>query len=415
MSSQPAAPTRAPWGLVALLVIAMVISFFDRGNLGVAAPVIAPELGLSPWALGLLLSAFFWTYSISQIGTGWLVDRVEVKWVYAGGFVLWSVATLGTAGVSSFAGLLYMRFLLGVGEAVTYPASSRVLAAVIPENRRGLANSLIDLGARIGPALGTFCGALMVVKYGWRALFLITGGCGLLWLAPWLIAAPSALATRTIAAAAAPISWSMLLRRRAVWGTCGGLFGANYAWYFILSWLPSYLVRERHFSLNSVAYWGALPYLFMAVSSLGGGILADRWIARGRSPVRVRRQFLVTGLALTAVCMPAVLIPRLEFAVAGLLVTCFTFGIYASNLFSLTQTLAGPSAAGRWTGVQNACGNLAGVVSPAVTGWIVKETGQFALAFVGAGLACFAGAMSFWFLVKDDEARGAFAGPRTAS
>ncbi len=383
-----------------LLVIVMCISFFDRGNLAVAAPILARELGLSPWSLGVLLSAFFWTYALFQIVSGWAVDRFQVRLAYAVGFLLWSLATLGTGLVSSFAGLLVMRFLLGIGESVTYPASSRILAAVFPENRRGLANALVDLGARIGPAAGTFAGALLVASIGWRGLFFITGGLGLLWLVPWAITAPRVL-EQTPGVQAPELSWGQLLRSKSVWGTCGGLCGANYSWYFILTWLPSYLVRERHFSLNSLAYWGALPFVLMAVSSLGGGILADRLISRGSPAVKVRKRFLVTGLLLTAVFMPTVLIPRVELAVAGLLIACFTFGIYASNLFALTQALAGAGAAGRWTGIQNACGNLAGIVSPMLTGWIVDRTGVFTLAFVCAGAACLAGAASFGLLVRD--------------
>ncbi len=397
----PETKHKHPWGLVLLLVAAMIVSFFDRGNLAVAAPVIAPELGISTWNLGLLLSAFFWTYAVCQIAAGWLSDRLEVRWVYAGAFVLWSAATLSTAFMTTFTGLLAMRLLLGMGESVTYPATSRVLAAVIAERRRGLANSLVDLGARLGPALGTMCGALLVAKVGWRGLFLITGGAGVLWLIPWLARAPRKLTpTHAVEATAGP-GWGELLRRRAVWGTCGGLFGANYAWYFLLSWLPSYLVRERQFSLNSVAFVGALPYVLMAVSSISGGLLADRWVSRGASPVKVRRGFLVTGLLLTSALLPLVLVPRIEFAVTGLFAACFTLGIYASNLFSLTQTLAGPEAAGRWTGLQNACGNLAGIVGPIVTGWIVTTTGAFAVAFLAASLSCVLGAASFGLLVSD--------------
>lgn len=395
---------RQSWTLLALLVCAMVVSFFDRGNLAVAAPVLAPEFGLSSWHLGLLLSAFFWTYAGCQVAAGWLSDKVEVRWVYAGGFLLWSGATLSTALVGSFSGLLAMRLVLGVGESITYPASSRVLAAVFPEERRGLANSLVDLGARLGPALGTMCGALLVARVGWRGLFVVTGTAALVWLVPWFAYAPRKLEGAVRSAPRGPmgsggIGWRELLHRKAVWGTCGGLCGANYAWYFLLSWLPSYLVRERHFSLNSVAIWGAMPYLCMAVSSLGGGILADRWIARGGSAVRVRRGFLVTGLGLTALLLPAVLIPGIEWALGALFLSCFTFGIYASNLFSLTQTLAGPEAAGRWTGVQNACGNLAGIVSPALTGWFLHVTGHFAVAFLAASVSCLLGAASFGLLV----------------
>jgi len=195
------------------------------------------------------------------------------------------------------------------------------------------------------------------------------------------------------------LSWSRLLRSRSVWGTCGGLCGANYSWYFLLTWLPTYLVRERQVSYRSLAFLGTLPFLLMVVSSLGCGILADRLISRGASAVRVRKGFLVTGLSLTAVFMLGVLSPRGELAIVSLMTACFTFGIYASNLFALTQVLAGAGAAGRWTGLQNACGNLAGIISPIFTGWIVERTGTFAMAFVCAGAACLAGAASFGLLV----------------
>jgi MFS transporter, ACS family, D-galactonate transporter len=391
------------WTVVALLVLAMVISFFDRGNLAVSAPVLAPQLGLSTWSLGVLLSSFFWTYSIAQIGAGSLVDRLDVRLAYSLGFLLWSAATLSTAMMTSFAGLLGARLILGVGESVTYPATSHILAATVPEARRGLANSLVDLGARLGPALGTFCGALLVQRVGWRGLFLVTGIVGMVWLIPWLLIAPRINAHGNPRAKA--ISWKELLTRRAVWGTVGGLCGANYAWYFLLSWLPSYLVRERHLSLGSLAVWGSLPYLLMAITSLSGGILADRWIRRGASPIRTRRGFLVSGLSATALVLPATLLPSRGWALAGLLLSCLAFGIYASNLFSLTQTLAGPEAAGRWTGLQNACGNLMGILSSVITGWLVTATGQFAIAFLAASLSCLAGAASFWFLVSEGEAQ----------
>lgn len=403
MSISTSVRVQHPWGLVCLLAIAMTINFFHRGNLAVAAPVLGPELGLSALKLGVLLSAFYWTYAICQIWAGSLVDRFDVRWVYTAGFLLWSLATFCSGLVVSFATLLILRLLLGLGESVAYPASSRILAATFPESRRGLANSVIDLGARVGPAFGTLCGGLMVAGLGWRWLFRLTGGIGLLWLIPWLFLAPAMAPPKNQPAVNQKGGWGPLLRRRPVWGTCGGLCGANYAWYFLLSWLPSYLVKERHFSLNSMAIWAAAPYLLMAVSSIGGGALADRLIARGGSPVRVRRNFLAIGLLLTALLMPSVLIPRIEWALAGLLLTCFCFGIYASNLWSLSQTLAGAEAAGRWTGFQNACGNVAGIVAPTLTGWIVAQTGEFALAFLGASAACLAGAASFWFLVRASD------------
>jgi sugar phosphate permease len=175
---------------------------------------------------------------------------------------------------------------------------------------------------------------------------------------------------------------------------------AGGAWFF-QAWLPTYLVKERHVSFGSLAFLGTLPFLLMVVSSLGCGILADRLISGGRSAVKVRKAFLVSGLTLTAVFMLGVLSPWGEMAITSLMIACFTFGIYASNLFALTQALAGAGAAGRWTGLQNACGNLAGIISPMLTGWIVERTGTFAMAFVCAGIACLAGAASFGLLVGD--------------
>ncbi|HXK59290.1 MAG TPA: MFS transporter [Acidobacteriota bacterium] len=397
-----------PWVIVALLVVALVINFVDRGNLSVAAPVLAPELGINDDQLGTLFSAFFLTYAICQIGVGWLSDRFEVKWVYAAGFLLWGLASMGHALAGGFAGLLAMRFALGVGESVTYPATSRILAAAIPEHRRGLANSLVDaVGARIGPALGILVGTWIISWWGWRFMFIAIGGIGLLWLVPWIIFMPRMSAERESARKVTEqkpsIRWQELVTHRAFWGTCGGLMGANYAWYFLLTWLPSYLVNERGFSLASMGLIGSFPFLIMVIPSLGAGMLADWLIARGGSPIRVRKFFLSFGLLLTSILLPLTLIPQVEFGVAALFAASFALGIYASNLFALTQSLAGAEAAGRWTGLQNACGNIPGIIAPFVTGWIVQTTGQYFAAFIAAGVACLIGSACFGLLIREGD------------
>lgn len=390
--------TIRPWALVFLLVVGTSVSFFDRGNVAIAAPVLGPALGLSAMQKGLLLSSFFWTYSVLLVLAGWLADRVQVKWLYAGGFLLWSLATLGTAAMSTFAGLLVMRLLLGVGETVVYPCNGKILVAAFNEERRGLANALTDLGARLGPMSGNLLGGLLVASVGWRGLFAGTGAGALIWLIPWLMWAPR-IEIAPKGSAGDDTGWADLLRRRDVWGTFVGLCGANYAWYFLLSWLPSYLADERHFTMKSVAVWGALPYLVMAVAQVNGGVMADRWIRRGHPAVTVRRGIMVGGLLLTAVLLPLALLPRIEWAFVGIFVAFCAFGTYVSNLWALTQTLAGSRAVGRWTGMQNAFGNLAGVVSP-ITGWLVSRTGNFQIAFVAASVACVVGAAGFGLLVR---------------
>jgi MFS family permease len=389
-----------PRTLLFLLTLGMCINFFDRVSLSVSAPVWAPELHITTWSLGLLLSSFFWTYSVCQIGSGWLVDRVEARSAYAVAFTLWSIATLCMAFASSFKGLLSMLLVLGVCESLAYPMTSHIIASAFPEERRGLANSLVDLGARLGPAAGTVGGGLLIAHVGWRGLLIICGIGGGLWVVPWLLLAPR-LPVSHGKSTDAVVSWRRLLSKQAVWGTFGGISGANYAWYFLLTWLPSYLMRERHFSLASLAAFGSLPYLFMAISSVSGGALSDYLIKRGHAPIFVRKVFLSVGLCAMAFLLPFVLLPQTALSLAGLYSSCFGFGIYASNLFSLTQALAGTQAAGRWTGAQNCCGNAVGIASGICTGWLVQHTGSFATPFIAASCACLLGAASFWLLVRE--------------
>lgn len=391
---------RHPGALLFLLTLAMCINFFDRVGLSVAAPILGPELHISTWSLGVLLSSFFWTYSICQIASGWLVDRVEARAAYAAAFTLWSLATISMAFANSFRGLLSLFLVLGVCESFAYPMTSRIIAIAFPEERRGAANSLVDLGARLGPAAGTLGGGLLIAHIGWRGLLLTCGIGGGLWVIPWLLVA-SPIRTSGRRTADGTISWGRLLSKRALWATVGGISGANYAWYFLLTWMPSYLVRERHLSLSSMATLGSVPYLCMAVSSVSGGFVSDYFIKQGHPPILVRKAFLSVGLTLTALLLPTVLIPDTRGALAGLYLSCFGFGIYASNLFSLTQALAGSHAAGRWTGVQNCFGNMVGIASAVCTGWLVQKFGNFNFPFIAASAACLLGATSFWVLVRE--------------
>src|SRR5579872_1824757 len=173
-SSSAAASTKlspALFGIALLLAISVLINYVDRGTLAIAAPLLKEDLHLSPSQLGILLSAFFWTYAPFQIVSGWFVDRFEVTWVLAGGFLLWSVATAATGLVHGFAVLFVLRLILGIGESVAYPSYSKILARDFAEHHRGLANALIDAGSKCGPAIGTLLGGVLMAAYGWRPFF----------------------------------------------------------------------------------------------------------------------------------------------------------------------------------------------------------------------------------------------------
>jgi ACS family D-galactonate transporter-like MFS transporter len=395
------APTR-PWIVIALLFFAAAINYIDRGSLSVAAPRLVTEFSLSPVQMGFLLSAFFWSYTVFQLVAGWLADRYSVTWVFGIGFFLWSAATMGSAFTGGLVSLAVLRLALGVGESVAFPCYSKVIAAGFTVERRGLPNSLLEAGTKLGPAIGTLGGGLLVSRYGWRVMFLVLGLGSLLWLIPWSIWAPRPAANTRVPesgpAGPAPTMLRILARRDA-WGTFIGNFCYTYAYYFLLTWLPSYLVKERHVSLAMMGVIGSIPFWGSALAAVLSGWASDAWIRRGASPTRVRKTFVVSGLLLSTVMVPAALVDDLGISIALLSLAYVAFGIYASNHWAITQTLAGHEAAGKWTGLQNTIGNLSGIVAPIATGFLVQETGSFFWAFVSPAVLAMVGVCCYLFLV----------------
>jgi ACS family D-galactonate transporter-like MFS transporter len=386
--------------IVALLAISVFINYIDRGSLSIAAPALEDELRLSPSQLGVLLSSFFWTYAGFQILSGWLVDRYNVNGVLAAGFFVWSAATAATSVAHSFLVLLTLRLLLGAGESVAFPSYSKILAKHCPEILRGRANAFISSGIASGPAFGIFFGAMLMARYGWRPCFIGLGLLSLLWLLPWVKWMPRGPGLAVPSTACTP-GIREILKHRSAWGTFAGLFAYNYLSYFLLTWLPSYLVRERDFSMQKMGGIGGAAYLILALSALISGWISDFWIAHGGTPTRVRKTFTALGLALASIFCFAVAVFAFDSRLATLFLflTCAGAGLCTSNLWAITQTLAGPLAAGKWTGLQNFVGNFAGIVSPALTGFVVERTGHFFWAFLVTAGVLLGGAISWAFVV----------------
>jgi ACS family D-galactonate transporter-like MFS transporter len=397
--------------LAVLLALSIFINYIDRGNLALAAPLIKDELGLSFYQIGLLLSSFFWTYAIFQIVSGWLVDRFPVNWVLALGILLWSAATFGTGLVHSFTTLLAMRLILGIGESVAYPSYSKIISRHFSEFQRGRANSLISAGQASGPAFGTLLGGMVIAHVGWRLFFIIFGIASSLWLLPWVRYMQRPAQTTEGAQEPPIVSPSIppdespsatilqILRQRSAWGTFAGLFAYNYLWYFFITWLPFYLVRERHFSVQRMSIITGMAFLTLATSALLSGWLSDKWIAAGGTPTRVRKTFTGAGPLIASSIMPVVIVANHGVAVALLLLSCVGLGMCTSNLWSVTQTLAGPATSGKWTGLQNFTGNLAGWITPALIGLIVQRTGNFFWVFVITSIVTVLGAAAWIFVV----------------
>ena len=393
-------PKTLHWFALGLLVISVCINYADRGNLGVAAKSIERDLHFTQDELGTLFGIFFLTYAAGQLVAGKIIDHWNVNWVYAAGFLIWSAATGLTGLANSFTAILFLRLVLGAGEAVAYPAYSKIIAAVFPESLRGTANALIDAGSKMGPALGVYLGVKLIERFTWRGMFAIIAVASFLWLIPWCFVAPK-LAVRRLAKASvwAP-TYAELVRKRAFWGTVLGLFGGNYAWYFVLNWLPYYFETERHYTRGRLALFGSLPFWAVAISSLLFGVLADALIRRGYHAGRVRQAFVSLGLVgCCAFMLPAVLVPQEALFNLLLILACVSMAGFSSNNWALTQTLSGVEAAGKWTGFQNCIGNIAGFVANYVSGVIVQETHSFFLAFAVTCLVLLVGAFGYWNVI----------------
>ncbi|HEY1726239.1 MAG TPA: MFS transporter [Steroidobacteraceae bacterium] len=386
--------------LIALMTALLLVNYVDRGNLATVGPLLIDHLGLSNAQLGLLLSAFYFTYAPAQLLAGWLCERGNVYWLLAVGVAVWSLTTAATALATGFASLLLLRLVLGLGESVIFPGSSRLFAQQVPEQRRGAANGWMAVGLTIGPAIGTFAGSLIAARFGWQASFLVFGMLSLLWLWPWM---------RFASAAAAPVSrpapppYREMLRRRAAWGAFLGHFSSNYSFYFLISWLPTYLVKVRGLSIGQMGIVGGLLfYTIAAVSCVGGGWYSDRMIARGAAVNFVRKAFVVYGQIGVGLCLiVCALSPTL--AIPSLLLSALFVGIESGPVYNIAQTLAGPRAASQWVGVQNFFGNLAGIVAPYATGLIVDRFGRYDWAFLVAGAITFAGAAAWGLLIPKVE------------
>jgi ACS family D-galactonate transporter-like MFS transporter len=404
-----AGPTSVRWRIFLVLLGIVTLNYVDRGSLSVALPMISRELHISPQLTGLILSSFFWTYALMQIPGGWLADRYRPRIVAGASCVGWGLAQTLIAVASNVPGLIALRLLLGAAEAPVYPAGGKLNAVWLPPGERGRGAVLLDGGAPLGAAIGGVVVSGLIVWTGsWRlaslAVGLLTIVAGLLaWRyirnTPREHPAANAAECEYIERAhreedaGAPASQRAgllpYLRFRSFWAMCLGWMGFNGVFYGLLTWGPLYLSETKGFDISAIG-WSTLA-IFGAgfVGELTGGVLSDRWKARGGSPNPVMRTLLgIAGVAVVAGLFGVVVVPNALVTVALLAVVLF-FLRWAGLYWSVPTILAGRDNAGVVGGAMNLFGNIAGIVTPIVVGLIVGATGSYTgglLFFVGAGV-----------------------------
>jgi MFS family permease len=397
------------WTVIWLLSLGMIIAYVSRSNLSVALamPDFIQSFHLSDTDRGTLNSAFFWAYAALQIPAGWVVDRYGVKLPYAFSFLFWCLASAGTAFARTVPQLMALRVVLGVGESVVAPASYRWIRFNFEEKQRGLAVGLYMTGTKIGPAVGAPLAAWLIGLYDWRMMFLILGLGGLLWLVPWMLLVEDndrKLAETAAKTAGPPVPFSRIVASPVTWGTVIATFCYMYFVYFCMTWMPAYFVEQRHLSLSKMGLYTFFSFGGMAIVAALAGWAADLLIARGSSPVMVRKWFTIAGFAIACTELIGARTSSVPVALTLAVVSLSGLGLATANYWALTQTLIPAAAIGRVSGIQNCSASVAGIVAPILTGWLKQQTGSYEASMGIVWVFLVIGVLSYLVMVREKYA-----------
>ena len=407
---------RVRWGIAGVLGVGTFVNYIDRVNLSVATPAIMKDFGLSASEMGLLSSAFLWTYAMLQIPVGSIIDRIGVAWVNRVAAFLWTVASFASAAAGGLGLLLISRLLLGVGEAPTIPAGWKSIGQWFPKHERGTATAIFDGCAKLSNVLGIPVMAFLVSAYGWPAAFVFTGVLSAVYLLVWwlLYLTPQQAYARGRLGEAeyayvregggdeeAPAENSLrgtghLLRRRKTWGLALGYASYTYSYYVLLTWLPGYLEKQFGVNLLQGGVYAMLPWLAAVIAQfVVGGVLMDRWLRRSGDPTRVRRVVLVLSLLASMSVTGAAYAESVTVALVFLSVGAAGLAISVPAGSSIVALIAPEGYAGTLGGIVNFVANLLGIAAPIVTGVVVDSTGSFSGAFIVTGAVLLAGIVCY--------------------
>jgi MFS family permease len=407
-ASQPREARRAGrWAVVVLLSLGAIIAFCSRTNISAALAYepFVKHFQLSNIDRGLLNSAFFWSYMLLQIPTGWLVDRYGVKFPYAISFVIWCLSSAATGLTNSVTALTATRVVTGAGEAIVTPASFRWMRQHFNENESGLAVGVYMLGTKIGPAIGAPLAAWLITLYDWHLMFLIVGLTGLVWLIPWLLMvkndAAAARVDKKTAAATLPIG--NILRSPVVWGSVIINFCYNYFVFYCMTWMPAYFVEQRHVTLTKMGLFSFFSFIGIAIVALVSGYAADVLIKRGGNPVTVRKIFVIAGFAIACTELIGAQSSSVHAALFWAVVSLSGLGLTTANSLALCRmTLIPKQAVGLVTGIQNVSTSLAGIVGPIISGWLLDVSGGYQAPMLAIFFFLLVGGLSTALLLRPE-------------
>jgi ACS family hexuronate transporter-like MFS transporter len=408
--------TRLRWLILLLLFLSTAINYVDRQALSVLLPTLRSELGLTSADYGMITTLFLVAYTLSQLGSGLLVDRIGPRRGLAWSITLWSTAAIAHALARGAASVAAFRFLLGLGEAGNWPAGGKVIAQWFPPQRRAFVMGIFDSGSAVGAIIAPPLVALLALHHGWQAAFVMTGLGGFAWLAAWRwIYDEPALhrwltpADRTrvraetqAAAVAPPLSLGAALRsmlgRRQMWGLMVTRMLATPVWWFYVFWLPDYLAQDRGFTLSEIGFFAWIPYLTVDVGKVVGGAASDRLLRNGASISRARKSVMVAGAMAMAAGTLVVDAHTAATAIAWVCVATFGFGMWSANILALHADIFPAEKMGSALGLTGMAASLGGAVSTFAIGRLVDRAGYSPVFFV-AGLAALTACLALFFWI----------------
>jgi ACS family D-galactonate transporter-like MFS transporter len=412
--------TRVRFGVLALLAVGTMINYLDRTVLGIAAPTLRTDLGMDAAVMGLVFSAFSWTYAVAQIPGGVFLDRFGSKLTYFLSITFWSLFTLLQALSTGLYSLLFFRFGLGVSEAPCFPTNSRIVGTWFPQSERARATGIYTVGEYVGLALFSPLLFWIMGTWSWHALFVAVGAAGIAFGIVWwffysepadsrsvnqeeldYIAAGGGLAKEAVATA--PFSWAnvgRLLSYRQIWGAGIGQFAGNSTLVFFLTWFPTYLATERHMGWVKVGFFAVMPFIAAAVGVLAGGAVSDKLLTVTGSANIARKLPIIGGLLLASGIVAANYVDSDAEVIAVLSIAFFGQGMVGLG-WTLISDIAPKKLMGLTGGLFNFASNLAGIVTPLVIGFIISATGSFVDALLFVGGVAMIGALSYIFVLGD--------------
>ena len=399
-----------------MLLIAATINYIDRVNLSYAAPTLMKEFGIGPAEMGIVLSAFLWTYFLLQVPMGLALDKFGVRFVYGGAALLWGIATIFTATASGIVSLTAWRTLLGVGEAPLAPAGTKVIGYWAADHERGFASAMTVAGVPLGVFVGSPFIGWLLADFGWKAVFVGTGAIALLWALGWIAyyrqpeqhkgadEAERAYLRRnskreTMVTRA---SWGELLTNRNILGLSIGHAALLFNLYFLLTWLPTYLIEQHHLTTLHTGIFGSIPWFFGLIGALLGGRLSDGLVRRGWPMMRARKAFLGLGMILSMASFLSLFTVTVTATVACLSVAVFGILITNSVVWAANAEIAPKQQGAQVSAIQNCVGNAAGLVAPIFAGVLLQWTGSWMAPLVAAAVIALAGAVVYTVMLSDD-------------